>query len=509
MKEARDGLPNRGNRPIRVGYLALPQLSLQAALLRQPALRGKPVLIATAAEQRGIVLAASPECRAAGVWLGMPTRDARELASGAVCLAPTPTADDELFERVLDLLDRFGEVVEPDTHLGAWFMPTFTARVPQEERRLGATIVDSLAAILGLESTLGVATGKFLAKIAAERAEVGTPEVIPDEQSAAYLAPLPINTLPLTPRAIDRLKLLGITSVGDFAHLPAETLPRRFGREATLAHRLARGEDDSPLVPRARRETRALRRTFEPPIEDRAMLGAIARDLLDRLCARLQGERQTFRRLELTIGLEDGRPIERAADLRLPTNQPEGCAALLRSMVETLELTDAVAAVGLRLSALAPERPRQETLFGSHFDDLLAFGTNERREHLDKTLAEISRRYRGRIRRVVPGDDPLSLLDDRRLLLLPDDPGTGSLGAEPARRPRVVALFQRGKEIFLAEPGQARDRLIGLHARWEADDWWPDAVQRTYYRVRTASGRLLTLARDHRREQWLLFEDFE
>ncbi|HEX5414622.1 MAG TPA: hypothetical protein VFZ25_03085 [Chloroflexota bacterium] len=494
---------------IRVGYLALPQLALQAALLHQPALRGRPVLIATAAEQKGIVLAASPECRAAGVWLGMPTRDARELASGAVCLAPTPTADEELAERVLDLLDRFGEVVEPDGHLGAWFIPTLTARAPQDERRLGATIVDSLAAMLGLESTLGVATGKFLAKIAAERAEVGAPAVIPGDQSAAYLAPLPINLLPLTSRAIDRLKLLGVTTVGDFARLPAETLPRRFGREAPLAHRLARGVDDTSLVPRVRPEVRALRRTFEPPIEDRALLGATARDLLDRLCARLRDERQTFRRLAVAIGLEDGRHVERAADLRLPTNQPDGCAALLRSMVETLELPGAVAALGLRLSALAPERPRQETLFGSLFDDQLALGTGERRARLDQALAEVSRRYRGRLRRVVPGDDPRSLLDDRRLLLLPDDAGTSALGAEPARRPRPVALLQRGKEIFLAEPGRSRDRLVGLHARWEADDWWPDPVQRTYYRVRTASGRLLTLARDHGREQWLLFEDFE
>ena len=494
---------------MRVGYLALPQLPLQVALLHRPELRGQPVLIATTAEQRGIVLAASPECRAAGVWIGMPTREARELASGATCLAPHPDADEEIYERALDLLDRFAEVVEPDAQLGAWFLPTVTARSPQEERRLGAAIVDGVAAMLGLESTLGVATGKFLAKVIAERAEIGALEVVPADRSAAFLAPLPITILPLSLGAVDRLKLLGIVTVDDFARLPAETLPRRFGREAILAHRLSRGEDDTLLVPRQRRETRSLRRTFEPPIEDRALLGGVARDLLARLCARLRAERQTFRHLTISIGLEDGRLAERNADLRVPTNQPEQCAALLGSMVETSQLAGAVAAIGLRLSALAPEIPRQETLFGRPFDSLLGFGTSERRERLDQTLAEISRRYRGRLRRVVPGNDPHSLLDDRRLLLLPDDPAATSLNAEPARRPQPVALLQKGKQIFLAEPGRPRDRLIGLHARWEADDWWPEAVHRTYYRVRTASGRLLTLARDHTQQRWLLFEDFD
>jgi len=494
---------------MRVGYLALPQLPLQVALLRRPELRGQPVLIATAAEPRGIVLAASPECRAAGVWIGMPTRNARELASGATCLAPHPDAVDEIYERVLNLLDRFAEVVEPDAQLGAWFLPTVTARSPQDERRLGAAIVDSLAAMLALESTLGVATGKFLAKVTAERAEVGAPEVIPADQSAAYLAPLPISILPLSLGAVDRLKLLGIVTVGDFAGLPTETLPRRFGREAILAHRRSRGDDDTLLVSRQRRETRSLRRTFEPPIEDRMLLTSVARDLLARLCAHLRAERQTFRHLAISVGREDGRLAERNADLRAPTNQLEQCSALLGSMVETIQLAGAVAAIGLRLSALGPEIPRQETLFGSHFDGLLGFGTNERRERLDQTLAEISRRYRGRLRRIVPGNDPHSLLDDRRLLLLSDDSTAGVLDAEPARRPRAIALLQKGRQIFLAEPGRPRDRLVGLHARWEADDWWPEAVHRTYYRVRTVSGRLLTLARDHNQQRWLLFEDFD
>lgn len=489
---------------MRIGFLCIPRLSIQSALLRRPELRGRPLLIGDDKSSRGQVLVASSECLSVGVRIGMAMRDARELVPGAVCLAANPDTDVELFERALDMLDRFAEVVEPVGMTGAWFIP---ALGPEDERRIGAAIGDALAVTRGLVSKLGFGPGKLVARVAAERAAEGEVEIVPDDEAASYLAPLPVTILPLTRQAVDRLTLLGIVKVGAFARLPSETLPRRFGKEALLAWRLARGEDEATLVPRQRAEIRSHRHTFEPAIDDRAMLLIVATGLLSRLCAALVDERRTFRRLSLGVGLEEGHVVERTAELRVPTSQAEHCLALLRIMVETLPLGGAASFVDLRLEAIAREIPRQESLFAGSF-------VAERRARLDDALVEISRRYHGHLKRIVPGDTQ-SLLDERRLLLLPGEPTFSTprdappLTAEPASRPRVIQLLARGDRIYVVEPCAPRDQIVALCAHWEADDWWPEAVHRAYYRVRTRSGRLLTLAHDRISRQWLLVGVFD
>src|SRR5260221_14744439 len=119
----------------RIGYLYLPQLAVQVAVLRHPALRGRPVILGT--EGHGRVVDASADCRVAGVTPGMAVREALELMPGATCLPPVPERDGDVLDRALDLLERFSEVIQADALRGAWFIPAG----PLDERRLAATIV--------------------------------------------------------------------------------------------------------------------------------------------------------------------------------------------------------------------------------------------------------------------------------------------------------------------------------------------------------------------------------
>src|SRR5579859_2697272 len=301
---------------MRIGYLQLPHLSLQAALLRHPSRRGQPLIISSDDTRRGRVVDASPTCLDQGVTRGMAIREAIELAPTATLLPGNPHADADLLSRAIDLLDRFSEVVEEATGDGAWFVPAIPNALPSDERRMASAIVDGLAATLGLEARLGLGPGKFVARVAAERAAIGSIEVVAERDAAAYLAPLSVALLPVIPKAIERLKLLGITTIGEFARLPPDTLPRRFGREAEVAGQLARGDDRAPLIPRRQPPNLSLRRGFEPAIEDRGILLTVAQDLLDRLVLQLQADRRAFRSIDLTAALDDGRLAERHADLR-------------------------------------------------------------------------------------------------------------------------------------------------------------------------------------------------
>ena len=149
----------------------------------------------------------------------MAIREAVELAPTATLLPGNPHADADLLSRAIDLLARFSEVVEETTGDGAWFVPAVPNALPSDERRMASAIVDGLAATLGLDARLGLGPGKFIARVAAERAAIGSIEVVAEGGAAAYLALLPVALLPLLPNAVERLKLLRIVTIGEFAQI--------------------------------------------------------------------------------------------------------------------------------------------------------------------------------------------------------------------------------------------------------------------------------------------------
>jgi len=476
----------------RLGYLCLPHLPSQRALLAHPALAGHPLIVA--GDQ---VIDASAACLAAGVRPGMSVREARELAPAAVIQPAAPDHDVELFERALTILRRSSDGIEPDGLDGAWFCPAG----PENPCRLGATVIDSLAAALGLQAHLGLGPGRFVTRIAARRTALGSITMIGDDEAASYLAPLPLALLPLSPSTVERLRLLGIATISQFAALPALSLQRRFGREVVLAHRLAQGEDDTPISPRQDPPVIALRHSFEQPIEDRTTLDAAAGVLLERLCQQLGETEQVCRSLRLQAIQEDDRVVERRAALRRESNDPATMLPVLHSLTNGLAPDRPVAAIQLQLEALRPLRLAQGMLFEE--------SPAEQQEKVRSALMEVARRYRGRLRRVAPSVTPYSLLEERRLLLLPyysdGSAAPAPLDAQPAARPQPIRLSERGGRWYTTAPGW-QDEIVALHGCWEADEWWPEETRRTYYRVRTRSGVIAVLAVDRRERRWFLVE---
>ena len=488
---------------LRIGYIWFPHFSLQTILLRHPSLRDRPVIVTGHHPTASRVIDASPDCLSAGVELSMTAREAIEIVPTATVLAINLNDLADVSRRVIDIVERFSEAVEEICDDGTWFLPSSFHKGSADERLLGSMIIDSIAVALGLEASISIAPGKFVARLAAQRTEKGAVEIISNGLVAGYLAPLPISLLPLSPRSLERLKLLGISTIGAFAQLPAETLPRRFGREALQARCLASDNDDTPFTPRQRPETVQFRHTFEPPIEDHLVLLSTAQSLLDRLCRMLQAQGRTFRSLHLDLGLDNGRIAERHADLREPTNDPRQCRALLRVLVESLEIDRPADALTVQLTAIDREKGSQGSLFERDASD--------RQERMTQAIAEISRRYRGRIRRVVPTNDRASLFNERRLALLPYTPDgkvTTQEVTESASRAHPIRLVERDNRIYVVEPGR-KDEIVALHARWEADEWWPHAARRTYYRVRTRHGVIATIMRDHDHGRWLLVENYD
>ncbi|MFE7559247.1 DNA polymerase Y family protein [Kitasatospora sp. NPDC057500] len=152
---------------------------------------------------------------------------------------------------------------------------------------------------------VGVADGLFAAVLAA-RAGV----LVPAGRTAEFLAPYPVAALGDADLA-ELLERLGLPTVGAFAALPAESVADRFGPPGTVAHRLARGLQPRPLVPRAEGPDLSVEQRFDPPEPLAEPLVFVARTLAERLHRRLAGAGLTCQRVAVEVECADGRTVAR------------------------------------------------------------------------------------------------------------------------------------------------------------------------------------------------------
>jgi len=141
--------------------------------------------------------------------------------------------------RFARVVARAGEIC-PWTHpvrLGVCALPARgPARFFGGEEAVAARLVEHIDDEEGEQAKVGVADGLFAAVLAA-RAEL----IVPAGGTADFLAPWSVATLARPDLAVT-LQRLGVTTLGQFAALPAASISDRFGADAAACHAVARGE---------------------------------------------------------------------------------------------------------------------------------------------------------------------------------------------------------------------------------------------------------------------------
>jgi protein ImuB len=214
------------------------------------------------------------------------------------------------FEQVVTAVEQFCPHVEV-LHPGLCAIRVRgPARYFGGERRLAELIAEAVGRI-GSGCQIGVADGLFAARLAATHGSPRSPAVIvPPGTTPDFLAPQPVAVLG-DPQLADLLPRLGISTLGEYAGLPAAEVLDRFGVSGLAAHRLARGLDPRPLIPRPPPADLSVQAEFDPAVDQAEPVVFAAKALAGQLHARLAAAGLTCVRLRVLIGCEDGQEIVR------------------------------------------------------------------------------------------------------------------------------------------------------------------------------------------------------
>jgi DNA polymerase-4 len=297
-------------------HLDLDAFFVAVERLDNPALIGLPVLVGGRPEVRGVVASASYEARACGVHSAMPTAQALRLCPQAILLSGHRGRYVEMSRRVMTVLAEYTPLLETISIDEAFLDVSGTADHYGPPGQLAGAIQNRIDRELGLSASLGVATNKLVAKVASDfRKPYGITVVDPGEE-ADFLAPLPIRKLWGVGQVMGKeLSRMGISTIGDMARLPAETLRSRFGAQGEALWRAAWGIDESPVTPEHQAKSLSREETFAQDVSDAAVLRRELLRLSDAVAARLRRHNFQARTVGLKLRYDDFSTISRQATL--------------------------------------------------------------------------------------------------------------------------------------------------------------------------------------------------
>jgi protein ImuB len=357
---------------MRLLYLDWPHLPLRLALGREPG-PDELVVLGGRPWDPGDVLDHSPAAGRLGVQRGQPLGRAHDLAPDATFLEARPGDYAAAFEAALGALSDLAPAVEGETSAAersfgqAFLGIEGLARLWGDEASLLARAVRIVAPILPGPARTGIGNTRFGAQVAAVTGSGATPPGGAAEE-AAFLAPLPLGLLPVDAATRDRLRVLGLTRMGELAALDRSAVIARFGATGGELHDLVRGMDGRPLRPRRPVERLRAEVELEPSVDALEPLRFVLHHLCGTLCEQLSARGAGASHAVLTLTLEAGPGSSAEASgydqaLPEPAAAPDLLERLLMARLEAKPPGRAVERLSLELAGTAPAAGQQLTLF--------------------------------------------------------------------------------------------------------------------------------------------------
>jgi len=325
--------------------------------------------------------------------------------------------------------------------------------------------------------------------------------LVPPGREGEVLAPLPLELLGLPPERQELFRRWGLQSLGDLAALPAVGLAERLGPEGARLRRMARGEDEQPLVATPRPESFECTLELEWPVDGLEPLSFLLARVLEPLCAGLRARGRRAAALALDLVLVDRRSYRRVLEPAAPSADPRTWRTLLLLDLEAHPPDEAIAKVTVRAEA-TPARVVQFSLLDP---------AQPSPERLAETLARLHE-WTAAGRAGAP-----ALVDTHRpgaFVMSSFSPGAPA-SVRAAAAPRVALRVFRpplpahvalrdGEPAFVSAAG-IRGAVAERAGPWRASgDWWDVAWSREEWDVSLGPAGSYRIFRDRIKDAWFV-----
>jgi DNA polymerase-4 len=322
-----------------------------------PSLRGRPVIVGSSPDKRGVVCAASYEARKFGVRSAMPSRTAHRLCPEGEFIRPRMDAYRTESHAIMELLTRFGGTVEQVSVDEAYLDMShrFAAFDPEAVMGLGREMKDLIRSERRLTASIGIGGNKLLAKIASDHGKPDGLFCITEDEKVAFLRPLPASAIHGVGKVTaEALTKAGLRTIGDLQDYRGE-LRALVGSYAPILRRYAMGEDDRALEYDGEVKSVSAEETFERDTDDRRVLVPALKDQARELAEKLGKERIAARTVQIKVRYSNFTTLTRQTSVEDPVESADDIYAIACSILRRERLVDRpLRLLGLGVTGLVP-----------------------------------------------------------------------------------------------------------------------------------------------------------
>lgn len=312
-----------------------------------PALRGRQVIVG-----HGVVLAASYEARAFGVRTAMNGRQACRMCPDPVVVPPRMAAYSEASRQVFEIFRDTSPLVEGISIDEAFLDVSGLRRTSGEPGAIAGRLRARVRDEVGLPLSVGIASTKFLAKVASAHCKPDGLLEVPAGGELDFLHPLPVRRIWGVGRVTEQLLAdRGVRTVGELAEVPLPALESWLGpASAGHLHALAHNRDPRPVLTGRRRASVGAQRALGRRAMSREEAEVVLLELVDRVTRRLRAGRRLGRTVSIGWRDHDMGGHSRSRTLAHPTDATAEVLSAARALLA--QEWPAVQRGGLKLLSL-------------------------------------------------------------------------------------------------------------------------------------------------------------
>ncbi|MDE2600202.1 MAG: DNA polymerase IV [Rhodocyclaceae bacterium] len=360
----------------RIAHLDMDAFYASVELLRYPDLKGLPVVIGGGRDAqpetlsdgtrryarlrdyvgRGVITTSTYEARALGVFSAMGMMKAAKLAPDAVLL-PVDFAAYRHYSRLFKAA--VADIAPLIENRGIDEIYIDLSHIEEETEPLALRLKQAVRDATGLSCSIGISHCKLIAKIASDLQKPDGLSIVMPEDIAARIWPLAASKINgVGPKATEKLKQLGINTIGELAAQPRDFLIAQFGRSygAWLAD-AAHGIDDRPIVTASEPKSISRETTFERDLHarhDRERLSEILIHLCTRLAEDLERKRYASKTIGIKLRYDNFESVTRDHTLTVATASADEILRAARECLKRVPLDRRLRLLGVRAGKLLP-----------------------------------------------------------------------------------------------------------------------------------------------------------
>lgn len=315
---------------------------------------------------RGVLTTANYIARGFGVGSAMGTMKAAKLCPQAVLL-PVDFEEYRRFSRrfkeiILEIAPRMENRGVDEVYIDFTDVP---GGQREGGRVLARLIQKSIFEATGLTCSVGVAPNKLLAKMASEFQKPNGISVIYEADLQTKIWPLAARKINgIGPKSDEKLKVLGITTIGELAAQEQQFLMERFGKSyGAWMHDAAWGRDNRAVETESEPVSMSRETTFERDlhaVHDKAELGEVFTELCESVARDLQRKGYLGRTIGIKLRWGNFKIATRDITMDAATDDPKIIRRTAGLALKRLDLSQRFRLLGVRVGKLEPKNLEQK-----------------------------------------------------------------------------------------------------------------------------------------------------